>query len=190
MKLRHANYNEIRARSTCHVLRERAVLDLIALRKHDTQRLLLICAKKSISNLHVVGMLDNLNFFSYHAVLPISGLWSPSFQRSPKFSVIPPFWVLSHDWSPLMRFAVILQLIRGRPFDFWRGGGGAGEGIGDFRKKYPQDWSWANLARKYLLYNSFVCQGKTFYHQRFWGKKFLRKPMKSPIPCLKSLSVC
>ena len=97
MKLRHANYNEIRARSTCHVLRERAVLDLIALRKHDTQRLLLICAKKSISNLHVVGMLDNLNFFSYHAVLPISGLLSPSFQRSPKFSVIPPFWVLSHD---------------------------------------------------------------------------------------------
>ena len=74
MKLRHANYNEIRARSTCHVLRERAVLDLIALRKHDTQRLLLICAKKAISNLHVVGMLDNLNFFSYHAVLPISGL--------------------------------------------------------------------------------------------------------------------
>ena len=35
-KLRHANYNEIPARSTCHVSRERAVLDPIALRKHDT----------------------------------------------------------------------------------------------------------------------------------------------------------
>ena len=56
-KLRHANYNEIPARSTCHVSRERAVLDLIALRKHDTQRLLLICAKKkSISNVYVIGM--------------------------------------------------------------------------------------------------------------------------------------
>ena len=47
-KLRHANYNKIPARSTCHVSLERAVLDLIALRKHDTQRLLLICAKKKI----------------------------------------------------------------------------------------------------------------------------------------------
>ena len=28
-------YSEIPARSTCHVPRERAVLDLIALRKHD-----------------------------------------------------------------------------------------------------------------------------------------------------------
>ena len=55
-KLRHANYNEIPARSTYHVSRERAVLDLIALRKHDTQRLFLICVKKSISNLHVIGM--------------------------------------------------------------------------------------------------------------------------------------
>ena len=35
--------------------------------------------KKWIPNLHVVGMLDNLN-----AVLRISGLWSPSFQWSPK----------------------------------------------------------------------------------------------------------
>ena len=43
-----------------------------------------------------------------------------------------------------------------------------------------------NLARKYLPYNSFVCQGKIFYHQRFGGKKFLRKPIKSPIPRSKS----
>ena len=57
--MRHANYNEIPARSTCHVSRERAVLDLIALRKHDTQRLFLICVKKSISNLHVIGMPSN-----------------------------------------------------------------------------------------------------------------------------------
>ena len=36
MKLRNANYNEIPARSKCHVSREKAVLDLIALRKRDT----------------------------------------------------------------------------------------------------------------------------------------------------------
>ena len=36
MKLRHANYNEIPARSKRHVSREKAVLDLIALREHDT----------------------------------------------------------------------------------------------------------------------------------------------------------
>ena len=38
MKLRHANYNEIPACSTCHVPRERAVPHLIALRKHDRPR--------------------------------------------------------------------------------------------------------------------------------------------------------
>ena len=78
MKLRHANYNEIPARSKSHMLREKAVLDLIALRKHDTVITSDLCKKIAfpgcISNLHVVGMLDNLNFFSYHAVLPISGL--------------------------------------------------------------------------------------------------------------------
>ena len=42
----HANNNEIPARSTCHVSRERAVLGLIALRKHDTQHFFLICVKK------------------------------------------------------------------------------------------------------------------------------------------------
>ena len=42
----HANNNEIPARSTCHVSRERAVLGLIALRKQDTQQLFLICVKK------------------------------------------------------------------------------------------------------------------------------------------------
>ena len=67
------NHCEIPARSK----------DSIALRKHDTQRLLLICTpKKSISNLYVIGMPLNEQtisiFFSYHAVLPISGLWSPS----------------------------------------------------------------------------------------------------------------
>ena len=37
MKLRHAvNYNEIPARSTSHLSREGAVLDLIALRKPET----------------------------------------------------------------------------------------------------------------------------------------------------------
>ena len=38
VKLRYAKNNEISARSTCHVSRERAVLGLIALRKHDTQQ--------------------------------------------------------------------------------------------------------------------------------------------------------
>ena len=57
MKLRHANYNEIPARSTCHMSHERTVLDLIALRKHDTAIIShLSCEKKSISNLHVVDM--------------------------------------------------------------------------------------------------------------------------------------
>ena len=51
---------EIPARSTCHVSRERAVLDLITL--HDTA-IISKLRKKSISNLHVAGMLDNLNFF-------------------------------------------------------------------------------------------------------------------------------
>ena len=46
MKLRYANNNEIPARSICHVSRERDVLGLIALRKHDTQQLFLICVKK------------------------------------------------------------------------------------------------------------------------------------------------
>ena len=54
------NYNEIPARSTCHMSRERAVLDLIAL--HDTA-IISELSKKSISNLYVAGMLDNLNFF-------------------------------------------------------------------------------------------------------------------------------
>ena len=115
-----------------------------------------------------------------------------SFQRS-------PFWVLSYDWSQginndrsLMCFAAIMQydnmayhvqrgyILRGRPFDFW----GRGGSIDDFRKKYPEVWFWTqkSLARKYLPYNSFVCQGKAFYYQRFGGKEFLRKPMKSPIP--------
>ena len=72
MKLRHANYNEIPARSTCHASREKAVLDSIAFRKHDTQRLFLSCAKKSFSNLHVVDMPLNeptIWFSFYHAVL-------------------------------------------------------------------------------------------------------------------------
>ena len=46
-------YNEIPARSTCHVPRERAVLDLIALRKHDKAIFSELWKKKSISRLHV-----------------------------------------------------------------------------------------------------------------------------------------
>ena len=75
---RHANYNEIPPRSTSHVSLERAVLDMIALRKHDTAITSDLCKKKSISNLYVIGMPLNEQtisvFFSYHAVLPILGL--------------------------------------------------------------------------------------------------------------------
>ena len=72
MKLRHANCNKIPACSTCHMSHERAVLDLIALHKHDTQWLFLSCEKKSISNLHVEDMpLNELTIcFFYRAVLP------------------------------------------------------------------------------------------------------------------------
>ena len=56
--------NEIPARSTCHVPRERAVLDL-----NTTQRFFLSCEKKSISILHVVDMpfewTYNMNFFFF-----------------------------------------------------------------------------------------------------------------------------
>ena len=52
--------NEIPARSTYHVSPERAVLDLIAFQ--DTA-IISKLRKKSISNLHVAGMPDNLNFF-------------------------------------------------------------------------------------------------------------------------------
>ena len=55
------NYNEIPA-FFCHMSRGRAVLDLIASRKHDTA-IISELWKKSISNLHVAGMPDNLTFF-------------------------------------------------------------------------------------------------------------------------------
>ena len=64
-KLRHANYNEIPARSTCHVSLERAVLDLIALRKHDTVITSDLCKKNFISNLYVIGMPLNEQTISF-----------------------------------------------------------------------------------------------------------------------------
>ena len=118
----------------------------------------------------------------------------------PKFSAIPPFGFsvttdpqgINNDRS-LMCFGVIIQhanmayhvqrASKGPTIWLLREGG-----IGDLRKKYPEVWFWAqkSLAGKYLPYNSFVCQGKTFYYQKFGGKKFLRKLMKSPIPWSKS----
>ena len=51
----------------------KSILDSIAFRKHDTQRLFVSCAKKKIiSNLHVVDMPLNeptIWFSFYHAVL-------------------------------------------------------------------------------------------------------------------------
>ena len=60
-----------------------------------------------------------------------------------------------------------------------------GRGRGDLRKKYPEVWFWAqkSLARKYLPYNSFVCQGKTFYdYQRFGEKNSYANPWNQPYP--------
>ena len=55
------NHSEIPARSTCHVSRERAVLDSIALRILITD-----CVKKnSISKLHVIGMPLNEQTISF-----------------------------------------------------------------------------------------------------------------------------
>ena len=106
-----------------------------------------------------------------------------SFQRSPLLGS----WVttdpqgINNDRS-LMWFAVIMQhadvayhvqrAYMGADHLTFKGGGG---GTGDLRKRYHEVWSWAqkSLARKYLPYNSFECQGKTFYYQRFWGKKIL-----------------
>ena len=65
------------------------------------------------------------------------------------------------DWWVGWFIFSLLSLCRGRPFDFWGGG------KGDFRKKYPGDWfrGEKNLARKYLTYNGFVCQGKKNSYQ-------------------------
>ena len=80
------------------------------------------------------------------------------------------------------------ELIRGQAFDFWEEAGG--DGRGDLRKKYPEVWFWAqkSLTRKYLPYNSFVCQGKTFYdYQRFSGKTILTQTHEvTQITCRKS----
>ena len=97
-----------------------------------------------------------------------------------------------------MRFAIIMlhdtmayhvqRAYKGPTIWLLRGGGVvrviSGKNIlkSDFEHK-------KNLARKYLPYNSFVCQGKIFYHQRFGEKKFLRRPIKSPIPRSKSNGV-
>lgn len=73
------------------------------------------------------------------------------------------------------RLLIILYrttIIRGRTFDFWKGG------YGWFQKKKMScrlSSREKNLARKYLRYNGFVRQGKEFYHQRFGRKKFLRE---------------
>ena len=121
------NHCEIPALSTWHESRERAVLDSIALRKHDTQRLFLICVKKnSICNLHVIGMPLNEQitsiFFSYDVVLPIASLWFPSLSIKPRnvnnvFSLVVCFGSTLFPYPDrsvslgknLMRFAVILQ---------------------------------------------------------------------------------
>ena len=121
------NHCEIPALSTWHESRGRAVLDSIALRKHDTQRLFLICVKKnSICNLHVIGMPLNEQitsiFFSYDVVLPIASLWFPSLSIKPRnvnnvFSLVVCFGSTLFPYPDrsvslgknLMRFAVILQ---------------------------------------------------------------------------------
>ena len=102
----------------------------------------------------------------------------------PKFSAIPPFGFsvttdpqgINNDRS-LMCFGVIIQhanmayhvqrASKGPTIWLLRGGG-----IGDLRKKYPEVWFWAqkSLARKYLLYNSFVCQGNSYANS--WNRPY------------------
>ena len=126
--------------------------------------------------------------------------WSPmsesfqSFQRSPLLGSqlrTDPQGI--NNYRSLMRFALIMQhanmayrvqraykgsitWLLSRGWYRW------------FQKKISWSLIWVqkSLVRKYLPYNSFVCQGKTFYHQRFGGKKILRKPIKSPIRWSKS----
>ena len=121
-------------------------------------------------------------------ILPNSSAIPPS-----GFSVTTDPQGINNDRS-LMCLAVIMQhanmachvqrAYKGPTIWLLRGGGG----IGDLRKNtLKSDFKHKkSLARKYLPYNGFVCQGKTFYYQGFGGKKFLRKPMKSPIPWSKS----
>ena len=124
----------------------------------------------------------------------LSGPPSESFQSFQWFPLPTDLQGIKNDRS-LMCLPVIMQhankaynvqrAYRG-PTIWFLSGGGEGGGRGDLRKKYPEVWFWAqkSLARKYLPYNSFICQGKAFYdYQRIWGKKFLRKPMKSPKSC-------
>ena len=124
-----------------------------------------------------------------------------SFQRSPPFgfSVTTDSPQGINNDRSLMRLAIILQHANmayhvQRAYKeptIWllRGGGGVVWVIpekniligmkSDFEHK-------KNLARKCSLpYNSFVCQGKVFYHQRF-GEKILTQTHYSPIPRSKS----
>ena len=58
--------------------------------------------------------------------------------------------------------------------------------MGDFRKKnfLKSDFEHKKkLARKYLPYNSFVCQGKIFYHRRGSEEKnSYANPLNHPYP--------
>ena len=137
------------------------------------------------------------NVSSFQASL--SGPPSVSFQiflGGSQLRLIPPPQGINNDQS-LMRFAIIMQhanmayhvqrVYKGPTIWLWGGGGGW---YGWFQKKkniLKSDFEHKeNLARKYLPYNSFVCQGKIFYHQRFGEKKFLRRPIRSPRPRWKS----
>ena len=143
---------------------------------------------------------------SFQAILsgPPSGFFQ-SFQRSPllgsQLRLIPPPPPpkgINNDRS-LMHFAIIMQYAnmayhvqrayKGPTIWLLKGGGGVVVWVISEKNILKSDIEHKkNLARKYLPYNSFVCQGKIFYHQRFGGKKFLRKPIKSPIPRSKSNS--
>ena len=121
--------------------------------------------------------------------------WSPLW-IFPKFSAIPPFGFSVktdpqriNNYRSLMRFALIMQhanmayrvqraykgsiiWLLSRGWYRW------------FQKKISWSLIWVqkSLLRKYLPYNSFVCQGKTFYHQRFWGKNSYANPWNHPYP--------
>ena len=60
---------------------------------------------------------------------------------------------------------------RGRPFDFFWGGGEGG--IGDLGKKYPADWFQGekNLARKYLGEKNSCTEKHLSHCVQYWKKK-------------------
>ena len=114
----------------------------------------------------------------------------------------------------LVQAFFLVNTLRGRPFDFWEGGGGGYgwdqkkiscrlistekkflQGIIPGEKNLSTDkkyMSWPNAEKKSY---TVVCQGKKVFHQRFGETKCLPKPnhptpTPPPLPNFKSQMVC